>query len=313
MWERKDFKWIVASGFVLSVHSGFINACGMKSAFGLTITHVTGLVTRTAFSIPDDNGTQIVQAGSFVIAFMLGSFFTGMICGSQKFKLQPRYGLVLMIEGFLLFIGYMLLNVLEYPSEHSRYALLLMTCAVGMQNSMFTSFSGAVVRTCHLTGMINDLGMLCGQQLRYKLFVRNKQKSAEVWKLLVFGPLTIGFILGALIGSAVWNHLSIKAFLIPATSISLIGITFTIGLFYYAAKKIEREAHNAAQAANLNNEASNENSETVRNKIKKSGLYHTLVELSTVSEGLLEEQEPNNENNNNSIQLTEQNNVTLVN
>lgn len=82
---------------------------------------------------------------------------------------------------------------------------MIVSTAVGMQNAMFSTFSGAVVRTSHLTGLINDAGkldffvekkkqlnlfrnhklaMIVGQYVRYKLFVK-KRKSPELWRLLV--------------------------------------------------------------------------------------------------------------------------------
>jgi hypothetical protein len=62
-----------------------------------------------------------------------------------------------------------------------------------LQNSSFTTFSSAIVRTTHITGMVADAGSILGQVIWYR-DLRN------VWKLAVFGPLVGAFIAGSLLG-----------------------------------------------------------------------------------------------------------------
>lgn len=42
--------------------------------------------------------------------------------------------------------------------ESSRYIYMLVSCGCGIQNAMCTTFSGAVVRTTHMTGITTDIG-----------------------------------------------------------------------------------------------------------------------------------------------------------
>jgi len=232
MRERDDFKWIVICGSLLSIHSGFINAVGMKSVFQLTVTHLTGLVTKAAFSVVDHNWPVVWQACYIIISFWLGAFLTGAICGTTTFRPQPRYGLILMMEGVCLLISVAIFHGQKYPEPLSRYAFSLVSFGTGLQNAMFATYSGAVIRTSHLTGMVNDSAMLLGQWTRYRFFVK-KKKQPEMWRLRVFIPILSSFICGAMIGTAVFDRISYYALLFPGISIFLIGATYLVGFKIY--------------------------------------------------------------------------------
>jgi len=250
MYDRTDFKWIVFGGVILSFHAGFINSIGMKSAYGYTVTHITGLYTRTFFGLVDRSPINSVNAFMVLIGFVLGAFFTGLICGSTRFRLQPRYGVVILIESLLLFISVGVFHSEGYPNDSARFGFFFVSMGVAMQNSMFSTFSGAVVRTTHLTGIINDTAMLVGQYIRYR-FV-SKKKSTEMWKLLVFVPLLVGFAIGVLVGASAFNHMSgFYALLIPATSLGLIASTFLIGSKFYFAIKDKRDLESQTIEASL--------------------------------------------------------------
>lgn len=79
-----------------------LKTIGLKGAFGLTITHLTGLVTRGSFSVPDKNYVMAGTMLSFVLAFQLGGFMSGLALGTNRFRPQPRYGAILFLEGLML-------------------------------------------------------------------------------------------------------------------------------------------------------------------------------------------------------------------
>jgi uncharacterized membrane protein YoaK (UPF0700 family) len=62
--------------------------------------------------------------------------------------------------------------------------MLAMAC--GMQNAMTTRYSGAVVRTTHLTGMFTDMGLLIGHMLR------SDRDFQDMWKFSLFVPIILG-------------------------------------------------------------------------------------------------------------------------
>jgi uncharacterized membrane protein YoaK (UPF0700 family) len=40
------------------------------------------------------------------------------------------------------------------------------SAACGLQNAMVSTYSGAIIRTTHITGTVTDLGAMIGQYLR---------------------------------------------------------------------------------------------------------------------------------------------------
>ncbi len=83
-----------------------------------------------------------------------------MIVRDTSLQLGQRYGVALLVESALLLAAIPLIH------DHANLGLWLMAGASGLQNAMVTTFSGAVVRTTHMTGIVTDLGILLGHRLR---------------------------------------------------------------------------------------------------------------------------------------------------
>ncbi|MCV5232039.1 DUF1275 domain-containing protein, partial [Escherichia coli] len=88
----------------------------------------------------------------------------GFFIESSALKLGRRYGVALCIEGRLLLLS------LGFLVQGDLYGQYLASAACGLQNAMITTFSGAVVRTTHMTGIITDLGIMIGESLRGRQF-----------------------------------------------------------------------------------------------------------------------------------------------
>ncbi len=96
-----------------------------------------------------------------VVAFVFGAAaLSGAIIGASTLQFGRRYGVVLSIESVLLFCAVPLLQ------QQSDVGLYLATCACGLQNAMASTYSGAVLRTTHMSGIVTDLGIFLGQRLR---------------------------------------------------------------------------------------------------------------------------------------------------
>ncbi|EOD5263233.1 YoaK family protein, partial [Vibrio parahaemolyticus] len=125
-----------------------------------------------------------------------------------------RYGVALCIEGSLLLLS------LGFLVEGDSYGQYLASAACGLQNAMITTFSGAVVRTTHMTGIITDLGIMIGESLRGRQFDRRKAK------LFLF--IFFGFLLGGSVGAALFMAYGLYALVFPAI------LAFGIALIYWA-------------------------------------------------------------------------------
>ena len=86
--------------------------------------------------------------------------------------------------------------------EHQIWGALAAAMACGLQNAMATTFSGAVVRTTHLSGsMFTDLGIGLGHLLR--------GLPLQVRRLTLSGLIISGFLAGGVIGAwlfARWQY-----------------------------------------------------------------------------------------------------------
>jgi uncharacterized membrane protein YoaK (UPF0700 family) len=74
---------------------------------------------------------------------------------------------------------------------------IVLSIAMGLQNAMFTTFSSAVVRTTHVTGIATDIGLVVGYSIRNHFLDR---PYVDRWKLLIYVPIWTSFFVGGIIG-----------------------------------------------------------------------------------------------------------------
>ena len=83
---------------------------------------------------------------------------------------------------------------------------------------MVTTFSGAIIRTTHLTGLVTDLGAKIGHWLRGGM-MDNRQ-------LLLHILFITGFISGGAAGAWLFIRLGYKTWLIPALITGVSGLGY---------------------------------------------------------------------------------------
>merc|ERR1712008_35326 len=109
---------------------------------------------------------------------------------------------------------------------------------MGLQNAMITSWSGAVLRTTHVTGAATDLGSSLGRIIS-RCFRRGfcwGQYSSDDWdqhmadrkKLVLMICLLISFIAGGVVGAEGYRALKLHSLLIPAGLTSILGAAHTV-------------------------------------------------------------------------------------
>ena len=85
--------------------------------------------------------------------------------------------------------------------------------SMGLQNSLVTSISNAVVRTTHLTGLFTDLGIELSQLFFYrKVEEKKKLKSSIKLRLSIISF----FFMGGIVGGIFYSRISIYSLLIGA-------------------------------------------------------------------------------------------------
>jgi uncharacterized membrane protein YoaK (UPF0700 family) len=163
---RSPRKNAVLAGY-LALVAGFVNSSGFV-LIGSFSSHVTGNVGRFSIDLAKGHLGAALSAAGLVGMFFAGAFVASLVVETNLFESTARaYGFALLIEALLL-IGFIFLVgfSVTHPDALDGQAGIL-CIAMGMQNSLVTRLSGAVVRTTHLTGVVTDLGIELARWYRW--------------------------------------------------------------------------------------------------------------------------------------------------
>jgi len=194
-------KWIEYGAFILALVAGCINAIGLLGFEHQSVSHVSGTATLFGSSLLDSSIENSLNLAGILICFFLGAAISGFLLHGTRLKLGRHYDTALVVEAALIFCAYFLL------SNNYFYGHYAASAACGVQNALATAYSGAVVRTTHLTGIVTDLGIMLGAVLRKEAF--DKRKA------VLFILIITGFILGGLAGSFMFGLFRFTALLVP--------------------------------------------------------------------------------------------------
>ncbi len=207
----------------LALTAGFVNSSGFV-LLGTFTSHVTGSMGRLADDVARGQTAAAVLAGVLVISFFVGAFVASLLVESQRSRLSCAYGLALLVEGLAL-AGFVVIAVAgRFQHARALDAEAAILCfAMGMQNSLVTKLSGAVIRTTHLTGVVTDLGI---EAARWYYFLQARYTKAVVprpaaVKLVLLSTILGSFGVGALAGALSTSKRGPSAILIPTVAILL--------------------------------------------------------------------------------------------
>jgi uncharacterized membrane protein YoaK (UPF0700 family) len=214
-------KWAWYGSAVLALIAGAINTVGFLGFQHQGITHLTGSTTLLGIATATGDVTQVMHLLAVIGSFMGGCIFGGFLIQDSTLKLGRRYGVALLIESALLFLAVPLLR------NNNTVGDYLASCACGLQNGMVSTFSGAVLRTTHVSGMFTDLGIFIGHLLR--------GIPVDMRRVRLSVLLLVSFFVGAAGGAVGFAHFSYETLYFPA------GLTGCAGLAY----AIYRHQHQA--------------------------------------------------------------------
>lgn len=205
-------RWVWVGAGSLACVAGMVNVVGFLGFEHQAVTHLTGTTSLLGASIASGETRVALHLSGIAIAFMVGAAVSGMIIQDSTLRLGRRYGVTLAIESVLLFLAVPLF-------KHQQIAgALLAAMACGLQNAMATTFSGAVIRTTHLSGMFTDLGIGLGHALRGMPLPRRR--------LMLSALIISGFLAGGVIGAWLFRHFGYEALFAPASLTGLVGIGY---------------------------------------------------------------------------------------
>ncbi len=206
--------------FLLTLGAGAVNAIGFLGVHHQGISHLTGTISLVSTRVAAANFSDALAAGMIVGSFFFGAFLSAVIIRQNTLHMGRRYGVVLALESALLFGA---VYLFEGGTVAGAY---LASMACGLQNAMATSYSGAVIRSTHMTGIVTDIGIACGHWVR--------GHPVDWFRMRLYGVLLGGFALGGVAGAAGYARIGYRTLVFPAV---LSGVS---GLGYAGYKQWER-------------------------------------------------------------------------
>ncbi|MDB6152395.1 MAG: hypothetical protein JWL90_848 [Chthoniobacteraceae bacterium] len=213
-------RWVWIGAWALAFVAGIVNVVGLLGFEHRAITHLTGTTSMLAAALAAGDGSAALHFAAIIGAFVSGNVLSGYLIQDSTLQLGRRYGVALLLESILLCAAVPLLNCSNSLGLYSA------ACACGLQNAMVSTYSGAVVRTTHLSGMFTDLGIFLGHALRGLPVDRRRLQLCFI--------IISAFLCGGIAGAIAFQHLAYAALLIPG------GLTAMTALAYgiYEVRKI---------------------------------------------------------------------------
>lgn len=205
-------RWVELGSFILAFVAGLINAVGLLGFKHQSISHLSGTATLLGTGLTNSTFMDSSYLLFILVSFMLGSAISGFFLRNGALKLGRNYSGLLVLEAALL------VSAVFFLTHDSLYGHYLASAACGLQNALATTYSGAIVRTTHVTGIFTDLGLMIGAKLRGQHFDNRK----ALLFLLIIG----GFIIGGALGAFAFKALTFDALYIPAAICLLLAISY---------------------------------------------------------------------------------------
>lgn len=213
-WLRQLPRWAWFGTGVLAFIAGLVNAGGYLGFRHESISNMTGNTSLLGIALSRADGREMAHWTLAIGAFVLGTMLSGMIVQQSTLKLGRRYGLALTLESFLLF------TAIPFLDAANSTGLYLASIAMGLQNGMVSAYSGAIIRTTHVTGVFTDLGIGLGHLLR--------GLPVDMLRLCVCVLVATTFTLGGAVGALLFERMQEQALLIPAVLTGACGLGYGV-------------------------------------------------------------------------------------
>lgn len=208
--------WVWTGTWLLAFIAGIVNVVGLLGFQHQAITHLTGNTSLLAEALASRDLRASLHLAALIGAFLVGTVISGFIVQDSTLQLGRRYGVALLLESVLLFAA---VPLLEHQSVYGMYAA---ACACGLQNAMVSTYSGAVVRTTHVSGMFTDLGIFLGHALR--------GLAVDMRRVRLCFLVISGFLCGGLAGASAFHAFGYRALLFPAILTAVVAIAYSLYL-----------------------------------------------------------------------------------
>ena len=223
-------RWVWTGAWALAFIAGIVNVVGLLGFEHEAITHLTGNTSLLAGALATFNLSAVLHFASLLGSFVAGAVISGFVIQDSTLQLGRRYGAALLLVSLLLFVSVPLLG------SRSAYGMYTAACAIGLQNAMVSTYSGAVVRTSHVSGMFTDLGIFLGHALR--------GLPVDTRRLRLCFLVISGFLCGGVAGTFAFRAFAYSALLLPACLTAVVSIAY--GLYRIRKDRTESVRGDAA-------------------------------------------------------------------
>jgi len=221
-------RWIWLGTWVLAFIAGIVNVVGLLGFEHHAITHLTGTTSMLGAALASASVPDTLHFAALIGTFVAGCIISGFIIQDSTLKLGRRYGIALLLVSILLFLSVPLLG------KHSAFGMYTAACACGLQNAMVSAYSGAVVRTTHLSGMFTDLGIFIGHYLR--------GLPVDLRRVRLCVTVISGFLVGGVAGALAFRHLDYFALVVPAALTAAAALAYGV----YSIRRTETKVKDPA-------------------------------------------------------------------
>ncbi len=206
--------WVGAGAFLLSLAAGCVNAFTLMSIVATPVSHYTGTASAFAIALTSGDAERASYLAFLTLAFVAGAAASGLIIRDYHLRLGRRYGVALMAESALVLLAF-----IAYADD-PEVTHFLLAFACGLQNAMATTYSGAVVRTTHVTGILTDLGIQLSKALT--------GQKVDRGRVSLFLLIVTGFASGGVLAGILYPLIGQSILLV------VVFLTGSVGASYYA-------------------------------------------------------------------------------
>ena len=194
-------RWVWAGAWALAFVAGIVNVVGLLGFEHHAVTHLTGTTSMLAAALADFDASAVLHFAAIICSFVAGTVLSGFLIQDSTLQLGRRYGVALLLESVLLCAAVPLLY------RGNSLGIYSASCACGIQNAMVSTYSGAVVRTTHLSGMFTDLGIFFGHAIR--------GLPVDWLRMRLCFLIISAFFCGGVAGAFAFRHLGYCTLFIP--------------------------------------------------------------------------------------------------
>lgn len=205
-------RWVWAGAWALAFVAGMVNVVGLLGFEHQAVTHLTGTTSMAAAAAASLDGKGLLHFTAVILSFLLGAVVSGFLIQDSTLQLGRRYGVALLLESILLAVS------VSFLSAGHDLGIYTASCACGLQNAMVSTYSGAVVRTTHLSGMFTDLGIFLGHILR--------GLSVDFRRVRLCFLIISAFFCGGIAGTIAFRHIGYQALFIPASLTAVTSVAY---------------------------------------------------------------------------------------